>query len=365
LILYAYAPTPAVTVAVATFILASESATALDDELRTDRYLRRDVRGSVTTFVGAAHRKGEEIDAERRRVQRVASKWLADNMPGTMSIDFGCAELPLLEVITTQLVAPFVEVEREKGTPFATYRSLLRINSDWDAWASLSTPLWRVGLPDSSGKGSQWAVVAGCVEDPVPVDDRGQENRRASAVRPHPTAYGELADTFGPFLVRWALRCLLMKYESRLAQVRDDLASEQPKRRRIRLPSRRKNLNVVANAQDVLSALAFDAAVVSQELLEFADNERAWRHEVPNFKACAEFRDDDYPSLGELLAEDIVDRCRWASSTEARLRDQITVMSNLEVSATNLRLQRQVFWLTIATVAIALVGIVVSAMTGG
>lgn len=364
LVLHAYAPTPAVVVLVATFALEEAAAQALDDELRTNRYLRRDVTGSVTTFVSASHRKREEIDTERERIRKVAANWIADRMPGTLTTDFLCDELPSVEVLTTQLVAPFEEVKRERDTPLDTHRSLLRINNDWDAWESPDLPHWRFGLPGAFSTSSPWAIVAGCIETPLPVDENGREDRRSSSLRPHPTAHWELAETFGEFLVRWTLRCLLVEYEARLAQVRDDLASERPKARLLgRRPKSRPT--TIKNAQKVLSALAFDAAVVTHELAEFATDKRAWEWEVPHFTTCAEFRDDDYPSLLQLMADDVADRCKWASNMESRLREQITLMSNLEVSATNLRLQGQVFWLTIATVAIAIVGVIVSARSGG
>jgi hypothetical protein len=359
--LHAYAPTPAVVVLVATFVLTADSARQIDDELRTNRYLRLDVDGSVTTFVGAASRKREAIDGERRKVLKAASEWLAWNVPGTLTNDFDGDDLPSIEFLTTQKEPPFTP-QSKQDFMHSTYRNLLGIDSDWEAWESKDDlPKWRIGMPFGR-KGAKWCIVAGCVETPIPTDDKGKPARRASKLQPHPSEHWQVAETFGPLLVRWALRCLLLKYEGSLARVRDQLTGDPPKKGpRLR---RRTSPGGAKNAERVLSALAFDASVVTQELHDLASDKRNWEHEVPDLTASAEFRKDDYPTFSELLADDVKARSIWATNLEARLREQLTVVSNLELAATNIRLQRQVFWLTCVTVVIAVVGVVISARTG-
>jgi hypothetical protein len=87
-LLKAYAPTPSVVVVVATFVLRPDAARLLDEELRTNRYLRLEKQGRITRYSSAAHRKSDAVIAERTRVKTAGATWLAQNFAGTLSTDF-------------------------------------------------------------------------------------------------------------------------------------------------------------------------------------------------------------------------------------------------------------------------------------
>lgn len=128
-VLKAFSPRPSVVFLVATFVLTPEAAAGVDDELRTNRFLRLDKRGRFTIFASAAHRKGDAVRAERARVIEAASAWVAQTFAGTLSRDFTGTTLPSIEFLTTQINEPFTDPQPSGRAGRSDYTTLLSIDS--------------------------------------------------------------------------------------------------------------------------------------------------------------------------------------------------------------------------------------------
>jgi len=344
--LRAYAPTPAVVVLTAIFELSDNASGLLDEELRTNRYLRLEREGSVTTYKSAAHRKGEAVRAERERIQGLAEKWMAKNVPGTLSRDFPELSLPAIDFLSTRLVRPFEHTESDGRFD---HRTLLSIHNVMDVWESESHQGWRVSLPWRSSDDG-WTLVAGAIDDPGFVYDGTFQ--KDQEVKPHPREVGRLDDYFGPLLVRWALSRLASAYEGQLAQIRDAIAST-PEPRRFRRSPRKAALEM---ATGVLSTTSFDASVFAHEVHEMAGTKWRWRRDVGDWEPVDDFaRRRRHSDLASTLGRSLERRSEWITDLESRLRDQLMTSTNLEVAAVNISLQRQVFWLTLLAVGVAVV----------
>ena len=103
-VLKAFSPTPSVTFLVATFVLTPEAAGRIDDQMRTNRFLKLEKRGRFTMFNSAAHRKADEVRFERARVTEVASTWVSQTFAGTFSREFTLDALPCTECPVPGLV---------------------------------------------------------------------------------------------------------------------------------------------------------------------------------------------------------------------------------------------------------------------
>lgn len=353
--LRAYSPTPAIVVLVAVFQLAGDAANFLDDELRTNRYLRLDVEGRFTSFVSAAHRKREAVSHERLRIRESARSWLSQQVPGTLARDFEGATLPTIDFISTRLTRPFEEAADPSGVR-DDYRSILSIGQDHQVWESESHRGWRLAMPWRAGD-DDWTLVAGAIDDPA-FKYSGQA-RGNDEVNPHPRAIPAFHDYFGDLLVRWALVRLAASYVERLASIRDSIAST-PERRwsgRNHKPTR----GSLRLASSVIATTSFDAAVVANETAEMVDKTWRWMREVGLWVPVEQWaKDRAEASLFEDLGEGLKSRCEWIADLEARLRDQLLATTNLEVAAVSISLQRQVFWITVIAVAIAVVTLAVA-----
>lgn len=125
----------------AVFELTSDAASALDDELRTRRYLRLERSGKLTHFLSARHRKLDALATERSRVLASAQSWLAASLPGTLIEDFGGRDMPAIEFITTRLAHP---TEEDKDDAQARVDKVKGYAVYWD-----STPTWTRGSQNS------------------------------------------------------------------------------------------------------------------------------------------------------------------------------------------------------------------------
>jgi len=345
--LRAHAPTPAVVVLTAVFELAFDAASALDDELRTRRYLRLERSGNLTHFLSARHRKLDALATERSRVLASAQSWLEANLPGTLIEDFGGRDVPAVEFITTRLAVP-TEVDdkgdaESRADRFNGYCGLLGLDTDLDAWESERLRGWRLIEPSmrQSTVGRR-TLLLWSTEDPG-FQYTGQESSRRSEVTLDPNATPKFQDFFGPLLVRWALVRLVEAYEESLAQLRDTLTG-----------SGHGQVRRLSRATEIIASTSFDASIVGREVADLAQRDRAWMWDVLPFAPASEWRRDH----GELdfmvlVGQRTAERCEWVVDLESRLRDQIIATTNLQAAKRNLALQYQVLGLTVISAIIA------------
>lgn len=363
LVLKAYSPTPSVVFVIATFILTEGSALLLDDELRTDRFLKLEKRGSITRYLSASHRKSAALEAERARVKESASAWLAQTFAGTFSGDFGLTALPCMEFLTTQLRAPFEDMEERNG--WSDYRFLLSIDSDSEAWESESTPGWRLGMPWRP-KDDNWTIVVGCRdrsgghEEPEADsgDERGSDDAPATTdtdcLKPLVNDERALEQYLGGLLIRFAAFCLIVKYEEAFGTLRDQLASP--------IPQTSHAITQLDAAQHTLSTLSFDASLVATELRAWASDEGRWRRETLEPTPAAAWKREhypDHPNLLQLLGENVTGRADWVLDLEPRLRDQLVIRTSMLATSADLRLQRIVLGSSIVALVVACVSLII------
>jgi hypothetical protein len=283
-LLKAIAPTPSIVVLVATCRLTPDAAGRVDEELRTNRYLRLEKRGTTTFYNSAIHRKSAAVRAERTRIREAASTWLAQTFAGTLSRDFDLATLPAIEFLTLALNVPF----SDEFIPMRDYRGVLSIDSDSDAWASADAPGWRIGEPWRPTDGT-WALVAACrLPEPEGDAEDGVEPAPDPRLDPMPSRTHRLGETFDGLLVRFALSCLIVQYEQKLGRLRDDVATNTAGGTSIR-----SAVEVVDRVRQTVSTLSFDASLVAHDLIAFSGDASRWTWEVIEPLPLAAYRQSD------------------------------------------------------------------------
>lgn len=340
------APIPGLIALTALFHLSEAAALGIDDQLRTDRFLRLEKRGTTTSYSSARHRKQEAVRAEREGMRKTATTWLAQTFAGTLTAQFQMSPLPCVELMALKQHDPFVEPDM-RARALDDYRFLLSIDHDMDAFESPEDLRgWRIGFPWRSTD-PQWTLVAGC-RDPGTESSASEQQQDADPDLPYPrpTAVHHLLDTFAGLNVQFAVVALLTHYEAELARVRDDLASAD---------AAEATLRRLSTVTTTLSDLTFDAALVAHGVASWAEHEGRWSYTVPRLGPASAFMREHEPELH--LSESLRWRAQaaatWISEMEGRLREQLTVTTNLEAASTNIRLVQ-------VTLAVSLLALIVA-----
>jgi hypothetical protein len=347
-------PAPAVVVLTAVFTLAESAALGIDDELRTDRFLQVKKVGSITSYATAIHRKRDAVRQERERMREHASTWVAQTFAGTLSAQFGLRALPGIEFLEFELHRPYEDdTEPRSRHRHEDYRSVLGVHSAFDSFESDDWPSWRLGV-GSQRSAEAWVLVAGCRRraQTESSDNAAQTDTHRDPPAPELRGGYGFIEEFGGLSVRYAVLCLLSAYEGELAQVRDELTSTEG-------TGSRAVSDVLSRAKSTLSELTFDAALVAHGVKRWADDEWQWNYEVPSLVYADAQRREHDPEF-QLVADmrGLVHLgADWVLEMEARIRDQTTIISNLEAAATNLLLVRVTLWVSAAAMIIAVLAL--------
>jgi hypothetical protein len=325
------APVPGLITLTALFQLREAAALGIDDQLRTDRFLRLEKSGTITSYSSARHRKHEAVRAERESMREAATTWMAQTFAGTLTAQFQMSPLPCTELLTFKQHAPFVETDDRPSVIDGDYRTMLSTDHDTDAFESPELRGWRVGAP-WRGIDPQWTLVAGC-RDPGTVGNASEQEQEADLDRPspRPTALHQLLDTLAGLNEQFAVLALLSNYEAELARVRDELASTE---------TGEATLRRLSTVRSTLSDLTFDAALVAHGVASWAEHDGLWGYDVPRLLQASAWRRERDPEvdLSGNLRWRVQGAATWIAEMEGRLREQLTITTNIEAASTNIKL---------------------------
>jgi hypothetical protein len=150
-----------------------------------------------------------------------------------------------------------------------------------------------------------------------------------------------------PFANRWALTSLLRELDEQLAATRD-LAERSGGRRSSR---------ALTHLQQQLMRTGMDSQIVAADIVRYAQDEASWRRDILDFNevpppAVAK-QMTSQASLANTMRQGQISQGGRVTQAEAGLRDLLNTSAQLTAAAENLRLQRRVIWLTIASLIVA------------
>jgi hypothetical protein len=342
------APIPGLIALTAFFRLSDAAALGIDNQLRTDRFLRVEKRGSTTSYASSRHRKHEAVKAEREGMREIATTWLAQTFAGTLTAQFQMGTLPCVELLALKQHDPFVD-PGQRANVTDDYRFLLSIDHGGDAFESPEELRgWRIGAPWRSTD-PQWVLVAGC-RDPGTETAASEQQQDADPGLPYPrpTEAHYLLDTFAGLNEQFAVVALLTQYEAELARVRDGLASAD---------TAEATLRRLSTVKSTFFDLTFDAALVAHGVASWAEHEGRWSYNVPQLIPASAFRREAQPDLH--LSESLRWRAQaaatWIDEMEGRLREQLTVTSNIEAASTNIKLVQVTLVVSLLALIVAVI----------
>jgi hypothetical protein len=157
------------------------------------------------------------------------------------------------------------------------------------------------------------------------------------------------------FVSRWALRCLLVESQARLAAVRDLLGDDK---RRVRSRERIRQLEALRGSID----FAAEAELIGSEVETACKNASWFLRDCPRFLALSWWPDEDRPLLPELLRNESLERSMRLRRAARGVYARTQSFAELSNAITTLRLQASVWWLTAVALAISVAAWLIAAL---
>ncbi|MFD6678444.1 hypothetical protein [Micromonospora parva] len=350
-----FAPSPSITILVAGFALDSsrmrEPVAILNSEHSTYVSPYSDSGFSIIT---PDNQKRRYVEEWRESVIRDATAWLQSRMPGTFS-SLNKGLLPSMELILTANVTPWsdeanLDGPRRFGADPYTVLDIRR----QPHWLQAGGRGLRLNETRHAfgRQGLRWHLRLGAKRSEYIGAAAAEESERNQLWRPLHRTDEELT----PLLARWAMNALLAEFSRDLAALRD-LAMET---------ASHDSPGALNKLRDKLLQAGLHGQLVADEIAQSARSDtKEERHsfdEVPEFVYT--YGGGREPSIEEELVENLrqarVAMGKDITQTEGRLRELLTTSAEITVAATNLRLQKRVFWLTAISAVVAVAAAIIS-----
>jgi len=341
--------TPSITAFVSLFLLEDEAAESISAPLRQTfmTSTRRDSRfrsWHVLRYVlwgGTLHtmRHIDHPDMKRRLAARAAVRemesrctgWVRDNLPGVFSGVPGAGP-PTAALLISEHARPLT-AEAKAVRAFGA----LGLDRDFDSWESEEWPGVRVVLPDRWDDDRPRLVFACRRHDAFP-DERGYADPTSN------WSMGQRADDHvRGLLSRWALSELLDRYHESLAALRDRTARDGSYR----------PVRDLKSLRSLVRTTLYDIGVSAQEIADFANSKVIYRWDVMELTYCRKVGGETLEFVPDMQERQAA-RAQQVLREEKLLRSALSTSSHLTQSVSNVRIQRLLVVLTIASIGIAL-----------
>lgn len=341
--------TPSVTALVVAFFMDDESADQLNDPLRANysTLVTRDPlfrRFDVIRYIlQSKHpRLGQHIHrpdnlrhaAVRSRIAAMQDEcvnWVRRHLPGTFH-SLRTVPFPTALLFVTEKTLPLTE-----AAGLVRAFGPLCIDREYDAWDSSEWPAGRLVFPRSWDDEGAQLIFACRRHDAFPKD----------AGYPDPTSNGTIAfradEVVRGLLSRWAVLHMLNSFHMRLASLRDKTARER-KYHPIRDLKRFRALARTA---------LYDILVAAQEVMEFVENDHAFRWEVMEMRYVRSVR-GTHPKLIEDLRDSLRNRAQQIQRESTLLQATLTIITDVSQTILNTSIQRLLLFLAILSAGVAL-----------
>jgi hypothetical protein len=292
----------------------------------------------------------EAADEWRARLRSEAAQWLARRLPGSFN-HLAPGQLPAIELMLTEQHPPWDELTRGYLHPI-TEMADRRNKYGWTR------------ILDFREYGDIWQSDQSHFRLRESPFERSRHVLELAALRSEYLNAPQLDTYLPPLAARWALTAFLSEQNEQLAEVRD-LTSRA---------SRKRSPRALTKVQRQLMNIGLEGNIVAAEIVQYAKSEEAWKSGFPDFRIKVAW-EPGFPDLIPVLREDSTEDATQCVSVadilrqrqidtgdrirreEADLRDLINAGAQLIAAAENLRLQRRVLWLTIVSVAVAVIAV--------
>lgn len=353
--------TPSLTALVVAFFLDDERASSLELPLRHSfettisndpRFRRYQVIPHVLWNRPArfGHRpwtpefkRRESVRRLMTGIERDCAHWVASNLPGVFASGIRSGLFPTAMLMLTEHRRPLTDETRHPRVFYG-----LGLHREYESWESSEWPGGRMALPSECPEEAGSLIFACRRRDAFP-DSPGD---------PEPESNWTIAqradDLIQGILTRWALTFMLDGYHQLLSRRRDRSAADTSTR-----PSQELHALRVLIRRDV-----YDMRLAASEIRTFVKDAWAYKHGVMEMQPAGSLSNSRkellalFRNLQRIRAKQVERESRLLLST-------LSVSADVAQATSNIRLQRILVLLTVASVIIALAALTVALLVAG
>lgn len=347
--------TPSMTALLCCFVLDDDCAASLNPLLRQDysTYVEKRPYGLWDVILYLAGRKevrfGGSVlspDLQRRTASQEAldslehrcSAWIAEHLPGAFSSGPQCGTHPSAALVVAEQEAPLTtavdHVQAFDG---------IGLNRSYRAWHTDELSGVRISIADSWSSPNPRLLFAGRRRDMAPRKPGYPDPESDWTLAQHTDNYVK------GLLSRWAISCLLDGYHNQLLVLRDHTASDLD----------HSPIRELRQLRELARTQMLDVLAVTSEIVTFAADNRWYRHDVIEPVAT--------PESGTARMELVPELQEGQSRRSLQMRDEADrLLKSLSLSAemtqtiSNIRVQRLLVALTLASVTAAVIAVMVT-----
>jgi hypothetical protein len=330
--LFVHNITSSLTLVTIQFVFDDNTAQCLNKPLRSlyrtkAKYRWRGVKLCVASFNDPIHPKGQAVDNERNAIHARIYLWFRENLPGHYS-SLKPLTLPTVDLITS------LEYQRPDENEYTYKHDYLGMlfGPAAEFWRSKGGNL---ELVISSRKDKHASILFGNYNDLID----GDKSRGALI---------NLVDDLDTSLGVWAAHDLLSNFELQLCGIRDRATSPISGTRRAL-----KNLDYIRHR---FVSISTDVQVICDDLVRRVQSVSSYSDGEVDFDPPSRMK-AYCPSFQELMRQQDQMRIKRLEKLESRVNNAIISSGNLASAVTNLRLQRNMNWLTVIMAVLALFSI--------
>ncbi len=342
--------TPGLQALLACFYLTDSAQTLLQEALSKDRQTEAvELEGGVISYHSPSHQKATDLLLIQQAVRSSAAAWMGRNIPGVFtSCESSQYNIPGCDFVTARNRVPFARYakKRHKGSAFVEdYMRIMRMEGDWDAWASDELPGFRLGLPGGFADDRQVLTLAARERDITHFAEKMYAGPLA-----HRSTH-KLHHIIDDLLITWGLHRLAEHYHANLSEQRDSWNAQGL-----------TTADAGGRAQQAAATLGkvADSRALARDLIAVTEPGHPFQRTPLRLKAVSSvFRE----RVGE-LHDGMTDMLRRKASSLDTLSSDLEALtvagSNLDVASANLSLQKRMTRLTKWLVAFTIVLVVLT-----
>lgn len=276
-------------------------------------------------FVGVINQKMEAIEEKLDEIHSSLYQWFKDNLPGQYSLS-NTKVLPTVDLITGQ---KYKQLRGKKSRLRDHYTDLL-FGYGIETWKCKEDSNLELKLQWGNTEKPIASLFGNYAKLTQVTEGYGGKDRAALTSKLHMV--------FDANMGLWATHNLLLSLERQLSAIRD--------RASFRIKGTREALKNLDFIKHRFSSISVDARAISNDIAVFVKAKRRYSRDTIDFKPPHYFK-DVFPSFLELLRQQDEMRAEQLIKLEPRVNEAVTSSGNLASAIANLRIQRNVFWLTV------------------
>jgi hypothetical protein len=335
---------PSTTILIFQFFFNEDVITSLVKPLRDTYKTYIEPFDGGLRYYDVHHQKKAAVDVMRGYLRSICTNWINENIPGLFSSGISDCYLPTCEIILLAKHTPY-----ERNVPFL---DMLDLN-EYEAWKSEKLQGLYFQFPRFIGDELGRVILSGNINEILPdkdLNEYGNISREDRIIH--------YLDDLDYTLGTWILYVIARHYEKHISAIRDSYGN-------MAVEDVSSTIKDIQTLDRELLQLQRDAIPFAENLNKYCQNEKAYTHGLYKFKTVAEklMQTDLFEYIREYLnksAISIISSIEQMHSMGEHTSRIVATITNKELNATNIKLQRSMVRMTFVLVVLTIALVVIA-----